>query len=167
MATTHPMSYCYDSDLTVNENEYDIFLDEELTQLFQVLNEELQEMISWDAEDEENRAFGRTIPGITPPNQPYRESSRFKELVQRIQHIETSQRRRIKRDAEDTEDGDGSDEDESNDRGKAVEMENEEDPGNHDDEDVDDITTNHHPSSPLDIREPTPFPPSPNIPAID
>jgi hypothetical protein len=74
---------------------YDGYSDEKLIQRAENLEELLEEMRTWDAEDAENKALGRNAPGVNPPAQPYHESAEFKRLVQSAKYIEAIQKGRI------------------------------------------------------------------------
>ena len=82
----------------------DSFTDEELAQETQEVEEMLEEMRVWDIEDEQNRTLGRKVPGVNPPDQPYRESDDFKRLTHRMEYLEAIHRGRTKRDVGGTED---------------------------------------------------------------
>jgi hypothetical protein len=58
-------------------------------------------MINWDAEDAENKALGRLVPGINPPDQPYCELDNFKVLSQQVLRIATIQGQRIEQEVGD------------------------------------------------------------------
>jgi hypothetical protein len=86
---TNPYSYHDDSS------------DDELVQDAEHLEVMLEEMRVWDAEDAENKALGRIIPGSNPPPQPYQESDEFIRLAEEVRYIAAIQRRRIEEIVED------------------------------------------------------------------
>jgi hypothetical protein len=63
--------------------------DEELAKEASCVEEYLEEMRVWDAEDAESRALGMPIPAVNPPGQPYSESDDFRKLIHHAYYITT------------------------------------------------------------------------------
>jgi hypothetical protein len=139
---------------------YDNYSDEKLVQEAEYWEEMLEEMRVWDAEDAENRALGRKVPGVNPPAQPYCESIDFKRIAQTTQQIASIQRGRIERIIEDEASEDCDDEEGNNDNSHSIYLSTQplSPPLSHHELDN---TVNTIP--PPDIFIPNPLPLSPNI----
>jgi hypothetical protein len=74
--------------------------DEELAKEASCVEEYLEEMRVWDAEDAESRALGMPVPIVNPHGQPYSESDDFRKLIHHAYYIATIQGQRIMQKAE-------------------------------------------------------------------